>query len=56
MAYVIIKPADFKEQLDLMNFSPDDLTDNARIYFDRYQVVYYSDKEKESVCDMRRLK
>ena len=55
--YIILKQADFLSDPDIDDFTPDHLTYNARIYYDKADKVYYSDKPNEvDVNQMVRLK
>ena len=55
--YIILHDPDFRCKFDEDDFNPDHLTYNARIYYDKADKVYYSDKPNEvDVNQMVRLK
>ncbi len=55
--HIVLHSADFLAVPDFENFSPQHLTYNARIYYDKADKVYYSDKPNEvDVNQMLRVK
>ncbi len=55
--YIILREPDLLCPFDEDDFNPDQLTYNARIYYDKSDSVYYSDDVKEvDVKDMVKIK
>jgi hypothetical protein len=57
MSYVILRQGNYNQTPDLLNFSQDQLNDNAKYLFERHTNVYYSDHpDKSIVQDLIKLK